>query len=129
MHLEGAEALSVYEKDFYQEMPVITRNRLGQGYAYYVGTRSNREFYHKFLEDIFTEAKITETMITPKGVEATIRVRDDRKILFLMNHNKENKQITLNDDYTDLLTGKEYKTGNSIEIEQRGVFVLLKINK
>ena len=68
-------------------------------------------------------------MITPKGVEATIRVRDDRKILFLMNHNKENKQITLNDDYTDLLTGKEYKTGNSIEIEQRGVFVLLKINK
>ena len=129
VHLEGAEALSVYEKDFYQEMPVITRNRLGQGYAYYVGTRSNREFYHKFLEDIFTEAKITETMITPKGVEATIRVRDDRKILFLMNHNKENKQITLNDDYTDLLTGKEYKTGNSIEIEQRGVFVLLKINK
>ena len=129
MHLEGAEALSVYEKDFYQEMPVITRNRLGQGYAYYVGTRSNREFYHKFLEDIFTEAKITETMITPKGVEARIRVRDDRKILFLMNHNKENKQITLNDDYTDLLTGKEYKTGNSIEIEQRGVFVLLKINK
>ena len=108
---------------------LITRNRLGQGYAYYVGTRSNREFYHKFLEDIFTEAKITETMITPKGVEATIRVRDDRKILFLMNHNKENKQITLNDDYTDLLTGKEYKTGNSIEIEQRGVFVLLKINK
>ena len=126
MHPEGAEVLSAYEKDFYQGMPVITKNRLGRGCAYYVGTRSNSEFYYKFMEDIFTEAKITETMVTSKGVEAAIRVTDGREVLFLLNYNKESERITLNDDYRDLLDGKEYQTGNSIEIGGRGVYVLLK---
>ena len=126
LHLEGAEALSVYKQDFYQKMPVITKNQFGQGYAYYVGTRSNSEFYHEFMKDIFSEANVLETMVTPKGVEATIRIKGDREILFLMNHNKESKRITLNNDYGDLLSGKKYQVGNSIEIEGRGVFVLLK---
>ena len=107
-------------------MPVITKNQFGQGYAYYVGTRSNSEFYHEFMKDIFSEANVLETMVTPKGVEATIRIKGDREILFLMNHNKESKRITLNNDYGDLLSGKKYQVGNSIEIEGRGVFVLLK---
>ena len=129
IHLEGAEALSVYEKDFYQEMPVVTRKQSGRGCAYYVGTRSNSEFYNIFMEDIFTEAKITETMVTPKGVEAAIRVTDGREVFFLLNHNKESERITLNDDYRDLLDDKEYQTGNSIEIGGRGVYVLLRQNK
>ena len=126
MHLEDAEALSVYEKDFYQEMPVITKNRLGRGCAYNVGTRSNSEFYHKFMEDIFTEAKIEGTMSTAKGVEATIRVRGDKEVLFLMNHNKDGERVTLNDAYRDLLNDKEYPAGNSIDIGGKGVFVLLR---
>lgn len=126
IQLEGAEALSVYEKDFYQEMPVITRKQLGRGCTYYVGTRSNSEFYHKFMEDIFTEAKIRETMVTPKGVEVAIRVTDGREVFFLLNHNKESERITLKDDYRDLLDDKEYQTGNSIEIGGRGVYVLLR---
>ncbi len=126
MHLEDAEALSVYEKDFYQEMPVITKNRLGRGCAHYVGTRSNSEFYHKFMEDIFTEAKIEGTMSTAKGVEATIRVRGDKEVLFLMNHNKDGERVTLNDAYRDLLNDKEYPAGNSIDIGGKGVFVLLR---
>ena len=126
MHLEDAEALSVYEKDFYQEMPVITKNRLGRGCAHYVGTRSNSEFYHKFMEDIFTEAKIEGTMSTAKGVEATIRVRGDKEVLFLMNHNKDGERVTLNDAYRDLLNDKEYPAGNSIDIGGKRVFVLLR---
>lgn len=45
-------------------------------------------------------------------------------ILFLMNHNKESERVTLNEDYRDLLNGRAYQTGNSIEIEGREVFVL-----
>jgi len=126
MHLEGAQALSVFEKDFYQEMPVITKNLFGRGCAYYVGTRSNSEFYHRFLEDIFNEVNIAETMVAPKGVEAAVRVKGNKEVLFLMNHNKESEWVTLNEDYRDLLNKKDYQTGNSIEIEGWGVFVLLK---
>lgn len=126
MHSEGAQILSVYEKDFYQGMPVITKNKLGRGCAYYIGTRSNSEFYRKFMDDIFSEANISEIMVTPKGVEASVRVKDDREILFLINHNKERKRVTLNDSYRDLLNEQEYQTGHSIEIEGKEVSVLLK---
>lgn len=126
MHSEGAQILSVYEKDFYQGMPVITKNKLGRGCAYYIGTRSNSEFYRKFMDDIFSEADISEIMVTPKGVEASVRVKDDREILFLINHNKERKRVTLNDSYRDLLNEQEYQTGHSIEIEGKEVSVLLK---
>lgn len=126
MHSEGAQILSVYEKDFYQGTPVITKNQFGRGCAYYVGTRSNSEFYRKFMDDIFSEANISEIMVTPKGVEASVRVKDDREILFLINHNKERKRVTLNDSYRDLLNEQEYQTGHSIEIEGKEVSVLLK---
>lgn len=126
MHSEGAQILSVYEKDFYQGMPVITKNKLGRGCAYYIGTRSNSEFYRKFMDDIFSEANISEIMVTPKGVEASVRVKGDREILFLINHNKERKRVTLNDSYRDLLNEQEYQTGHSIEIEGKEVSVLLK---
>lgn len=56
----------------------------------------------------------------------SFRVKDGREILFLMNHNGERERVTLNDSYRDLLSGKEYRTGHSIEIEGKGVFVLLK---
>lgn len=68
-------------------------------------------------------------MVTPKGVEATIRVTDGREVFFLLNHKKESERIILNDDYRDLLDDKEYQTGNSIEIGGRGVYVLLRQNK
>ena len=76
------------------------------------------------MEDIFSEANIAETVVTPKGVEAAIRVKGNREVLFLMNHNKESERVTLNEDYRDLLNGRAYQTGNSIEIEGREVFVL-----
>lgn len=128
MHLEHAKALSVYAKDFYQNMPVITKNQFGRGYAYYVGTRSDSGFYHKFLEDIFTEAKVAEAMATPKGVEAAIRVADDREVLFLMNHNEGSEWVVLNHDYSDLLNGKEYRKGDPVEVGAKGVFLFLKRN-
>lgn len=122
MHQEHAKALSVYEKDFYQNMPVITKNQFGRGYAYYVGTRSDSGFYHKFLEDIFTEPKVAEAMATPEGVEAAIRVAGDREVLFLMNHNEGSEWVVLNHDYSDLLNGEEYRKGDPVEVGAKGVF-------
>lgn len=127
MHLEGAEALSVYEKDFYQKTPVITRNQLGKGWAYYVGTRSNGEFYHKLLEDIFTEAGVERTMVTPKGVEAAVRVKGGQEILFLMNHTEGTECVTMNHDYKDLLSARSYLAGSTVEIAGKDVLLVKKI--
>lgn len=124
MRLEGAEALSVYEQDFYQQTPAVTKNLFGKGCAYYVGTRSNHAFYHHFMEDIFKEAGISSTMVTPDGVEAAVRVSGDREILFLMNHNAGEARVVMNGDYVDLLSGRRYETGSLIEMNGRDVYVL-----
>lgn len=129
MHLEGASALSVYEEDFYQKTPVITKNMLGKGCAYYVGTRSNAAFYSKFLEQVFTEANIEKIMTTPKGVEASARISGDKEIIFLMNHNNNKECVTLNCDYADLLNNRKYKAGNSINLNGKDILILHKLCK
>ena len=55
MHTEGAEVLARYREDFYAGTPVITRNRYGDGLAYYVGTRSGEEFYLRLFTDVCKE--------------------------------------------------------------------------
>ena len=52
LHLEGAQAISAYEEDFYAGMPVLTRNQFGQGEAYYVATRSDHAFYRKYIRNL-----------------------------------------------------------------------------
>lgn len=125
MHLEGAEAVSVYEEDFYKGMPVITKNRLGRGNAYYVGTRSNREFYKRFLGNVFEEVNLVKVMNTPKGVEASVR-KGKNEIVFLMNHNQNDEHIALEYDCFDLLNQKDYAAGISIKLKGKDVLLLQK---
>lgn len=125
MHLEGAEAVSVYEEDFYKGMPVITKKRFGRGNAYYVGTRSNREFYEKFLGDIFEEVNLAKVMNTPKGVEASVR-KGRNEIVFLMNHNQNDEHIVLEYDCFDLMNQKDYAAGISIKLKGKDVLLLQK---
>ncbi len=124
IHLEGAEALAVYEKDFYRHTPVITKNMFGQGGAYYVGSRSSSGFYREFLEDILEGAGVEKVMDTPKGVEASMRMKDSVEILFLLNHNEGEENVALDHNWVDLLSGREYPAGSSVRMKGRDVFIL-----
>lgn len=126
MHLEGAKAISVYERDFYQNTPVITKNRFGDGAAYYIGTRSNDDFYQAFLKEIWKESKIQPVLHTPVGVEAAVRKSQDGTILFLLNHTGKFTEVTLEHNYKDLLSKEEYNAGASIEIKPTDVKILWK---
>ena len=44
---EGAETIARYGKDYYQDLPVITRNNYGKGMAYYIGAHVNQECLSK----------------------------------------------------------------------------------
>lgn len=124
MHLEGAEALSHYESDFYQNTPCITRNQFGKGTAYYVGTRSNAEFYKEMLRQICADKKITPVLKTPYGVEAVQRVKDDKHFIFLLNHTEEEKICCAEDSCMDLLTQVSYKKGQEIVMKAKDVIIL-----
>ena len=124
LHLEGAEGLSFYEKDFYQGMPAVTRNRYGKGNAYYVATRSIPEFYQHFMADVLREAEVDAILDTPHNVEATVRENGKGRTLFLLNHNTFGVEVVLEQECEDLLSGTIYKAGNALEIEDKGVRIL-----
>lgn len=103
IHTEGAQALCVYESDFYANAPVITENHFGKGKAYYVGTASNDAFYDDFLGDICQKAGIWPALKTPPMVEATIRENANGKFLFLLNHDEKSSTVHLPYPGTDIL--------------------------
>lgn len=126
LHLEGAQALSVYEEDFYKGMPVLTKNNFGQGKAYYVATRANKEFYDTFLRQLCQEQGITPVMEAADGIEATVRENENGRFLFILNHNEEATNIVLPYSGMNLLDGKVYQSGEAISLESKDVIIIKK---
>lgn len=124
LHLQGAEGLSFYENDFYEGMPVLTRNQFGKGTAYYVATHSEEAFYKKFLGDICEELGIEAVAKTPEGVEGAMRENEKGSFLFLLNHRDGPASVVLEKDGTDLLSEKTYKAGDRITLEKTGVAII-----
>lgn len=124
LHLQGAEALASYEKDFYEGMPVLTKNEFGQGKAYYVAARSNDEFYKDFLGELCEELSIKPVAETPEGVEATIRENENGSFLFLLNHRSGTVNVIVERESVDLISGKAYQPGDRLTLEKAGVAIL-----
>lgn len=124
MHLRGAEELAHYESDFYAGMPVVTAHSFGKGKAYYVGTRSSEAFYCEFINDIARKLQIAPVAHAPVDVEAAVRENENGKFLFLLNHTQDTAIVPVEWAGKDLLTGKEYFEGDSLEIPGAGVVIL-----
>ncbi len=124
LHTEGAEVLSTYEHDFYAGMPVLTRNHFGQGYAYYVATRSNAAFYRRLTGDLCAEAGIAPIMRTEEHIEVTERTNGNGTFLFLLNHDTQNHTVTLNRAGVDILTDRAYQTGDDLNLAAKDVAII-----
>ena len=124
LHLEGAESLADYEEDFYQGMPVITRNCVEKGKAYYVAARSDDSFYTEFIKTLCKEKKIEPTTIVPVNVEAVLRVKDNEYYLFLLNNNAMQTEVKVPADGMDLLDGMAYKKDDTLVLPAYGVCIL-----
>lgn len=124
LHSEGAEVLTTYDEDFYAGMPVLTCNHLGKGKAYYMATRPDGDFYAKLMKLLCDEQGVAPVMETPAGVEAALRVNEENKYLFLLNHNKEAAAVALDRDGVDIITGKAYHKGDEVVMEKTDVIIL-----
>ncbi|NLP34293.1 MAG: beta-galactosidase [Clostridiales bacterium] len=124
IHNKGAKSLTFYEEDFYQGMPVITKNQFGSGKCYYVGTSSSDEFYQHFLKDICDECNISPIMEAPANVEVTQRCKNGKTILFILNHSNEDKKVIIPKKGNDLLADKGYMENEEVIIKSKGVILL-----
>lgn len=124
-HSRGADVLAVYDSDFYAGMPVLTVNHLGKGKAYYVATRSNAAFYRSFLSDLCQEAGVEPVITGPSGVEATVRVNDQGRFLFLLNHGTGEARVVLPYAGEELIIGEKLQPGQEVLIAGRDVKIIL----
>jgi beta-galactosidase len=124
LHSEGAEVLTTYEEDFYAGMPVLTRNRYGNGDAYYVAVRSDAKFYAKLVEKVCSSHEIYPVLATPDGVEVTLRSKETEDFMFVLNHNSAPRTVTLKKQGTDLLTGTTYGAGTDLTLDGYGVAIM-----
>ncbi|GFN30497.1 beta-galactosidase [Paenibacillus xylaniclasticus] len=123
LHSEGAEVYASYGDDFYKGMPVLTRNRFGQGDAWYVATSPEASFLQSLLGSICAERGILPILQPQAGIEATRRIKNGQAYVFVLNHNAEEQTIELGS-----VKGMELLTDSHIEgqavIAARGVLII-----
>lgn len=75
IHLRGAEALGEYKAEFYAGNPVLTKNQLGKGQAWYIAARTEDDFLARFYAKIAQELDLKRDfeVATPDGVMAICR--------------------------------------------------------
>ena len=130
IHLEDAEALAYYGKDFYQGRPALTVNQFGKGKAYYMAARQklafHRDFYKKILAETGIEPVINQSL--PEGVSVTARSNQTTDFVFLMNfNNRETKVMLDKKEYQNILT--KAQVSNQITLAPFGVEILKRKRK
>ncbi len=122
LQTKGAEALAHYTTPWHMEsFAAATKNTFGKGKGYYIGTIiKETSFYDALIKDALREAGITPLIIPPEGVEVSVRQNAaGEKIIFVINHTAESKQVETPERCDELLTGA--KTGLHTCVEQYGV--------
>lgn len=100
--LTTAEAIGVYEKDFYTAMPAVTKNNYKKGKAYYIACRDTGELSNELIKTILDETKVKYHEL-PYGV--TIHTRGE-SYTFVENYSDKDKTIALDKDYIDIESGE-----------------------
>ncbi|GAB3399469.1 beta-galactosidase [Flindersiella endophytica] len=124
--LEGAEAVAVYEKDFYAGEAALTRNVVGDGRAYFLATLLTPDSLRSLVGALASEAGIACPLGVepPAGVEVSRRVAPDgTAVLYLLNHSGAEVEVPLPAGrHTDLLSNEEVESTTTLPV--RGVRLL-----
>ncbi|SDS19129.1 beta-galactosidase [Opitutus sp. GAS368] len=123
VHLEGAETVATYGRDFFANGPAITANRHGRGTAYYLSARLPAPGLNELLQLVTAQAGIASLLPAPPNVEVTLREEGRRRFLFILNHGDTTAVVSLGSyQGIDLLTGS--KTDARLSLTALGAAVI-----
>ncbi len=106
-----AEVLGVYGNDFYEGMPAITRNRYGEGDAYYICADFEQAFYDDVISKIVKETNVEVPIkAVPEGIEITSRKSEENTYIFVQNFNNHEVEVELDVDNAEIILG-DYSNG------------------
>ncbi len=116
MHLEGAESLADYGKDFYAGMPAVTKNTFGNGAVFYVGTRLSKDGLDRVLGQVVKQADVTSVIAQETELEVVCRETQSAKFYFIMNFKDGEYPVpACFAGKTDLLTDEVIKEGEILK--------------
>jgi len=119
----GAETLALYEQWHVEALAAVTRNRFGEGWAYYVGTVVKEDaFYDRLMAEVLSSARVEPLIRPPEGVEVSVRRGNGKSLVFLLNHTEEERAVCVPAGGRELLT--DTGTGEPIELNAYGVAVV-----
>ncbi|MEV4817993.1 beta-galactosidase [Micromonospora tulbaghiae] len=95
LHAEGAEVLAAYTDGPLPGVPALTRNAVGAGAAWYVGTRLDDDATDRLVARLLTETGVRPPVDAPAGVEVVRRRSADRSWLFVVNHTTEPARLAV----------------------------------
>lgn len=109
--LDGATAERRFADGPDTGAPALTRHALGDGHAWYLGTRLPVAALRPLLRDVLAGAGVAAVQGIPEEVEVVRRSHADVDFVFVLNHADRAVRVPLAG--TDLLTGKE-STGATV---------------
>jgi beta-galactosidase len=104
---DTVEVLARYTGDYYDGKPVLTRNRVGSGFAYYYGAAFNQSTAEAVIDVIGLRSAADGWLDIPASVELTVRedAATGRRMHFLLNYLAESAKIGVSGAAADLLGG------------------------
>lgn len=122
---QGAEAVGVYQEDFYADTPAVTRNTFGAGEGWYVGAALDQQGVSWVVREMLKRHDIELRYPDVADLETAERVTPDgTRLLFLLNHRAAALEVDAQHSGVDLLTGTSIEKGDRIRLEPHGVIVL-----
>ncbi|MGQ7787234.1 beta-galactosidase [Nesterenkonia sp. K-15-9-6] len=105
-HLEGAAEVHTWAEGPLAGRPAVTRRPVGQGAAWYLGTRPDGETLQSLVGRVLDEAGVAAEAEAPEGVDVVRRHGEDgATYLFVLNHTAQDAVIGA--DGRELITGAE----------------------
>lgn len=121
---QGAETMGTYAQDFYADTPAVTRNRIGDGSAWYVGTCLDQQGVDWVIRQVLGEHHLLGPFAGIADLEHTTREIDDRRYEFVLNHSGGEVDVTSPFQGTDVLTGAVISDGAPLRLGINGVAVI-----
>lgn len=99
-----AEVIATFKDPALDQSAAITKNKYGEGLAWYLGTQLNLKHLTELLVNITESSGVKPIGQTSEGVELIRRTNGENSWLFAINHSKSSAKVSVSG--IDLFSGK-----------------------
>ena len=121
----GADVLARYDSGYYAGRAAVTRHRIGDGQALYMGAIADQPFLDRLVHWVCESQGIGSHLGAPAGVEVTVRESDGARFLFILNGTLEDQVVDAGDGGDDLITGQA--VSGAVTVGPLGVLILRQV--